>query len=153
MFSKEELRERKTLFWEGLKKKMQNRKSANGKRANWINYRTGLKFFYVRLDVNSKRAIFALDLQPKDEGIKEIFWEQLQELKVVLESEMGPGIWDEDVEIKYGHSVSRIYWELPDVNMFKKEDTDKIYAFFQEKLIAFDRFYTDYDEILLTLAQ
>lgn len=153
MFSKEELRERKTLFWEGLKKKMQNRRSANGKRVNWINYKTGIKFLFVRLDVNSKRAVFALDLQPKDEGIKEIFWEQLQELKVVLESEMGPGDWNDDFEIKYGLSVSRISWTLEDVNMFKEEDTDKIYAFFQEKLIAFDSFYTDFDEILLTLAQ
>lgn len=153
MFSKEELRERKTLFWEGLKTRMQHHRSANGKRMNWINYKTGIKFLFVRLDVNSKRAIFALDLQPKDEGVREIFWEQLHELKMVLESEMGPGNWNDDFEIKYGLSVARISWELPGVNMFKKEDTDKIYAFFQEKLIAFDSFYTDFDEILLTLAK
>ncbi|MGB0933627.1 MAG: DUF4268 domain-containing protein [Lishizhenia sp.] len=154
MFSKEELRNRKALFWNEFRAIMTLERSVSGRKVNWINYNSGIKFLFIRLDATSKKATFSIDIQPKDDGIREIVYEQFTELKKVLESEFSqPGIWEEAFVLPSQQEISRIYWELDNVNMFRREDKQKIFDFFKDNLLAFDRFYSEYNEILITLAR
>ena len=154
MISKEELKERNGQFWTRFQKEMRNVRSSDGRRINWIKYPLGVKDMYLRMETTGRFTSFAIDIQPKDDGVRAILWEQMTELRVVLESEMGsPGIWSEFDRVFAGRNVSRIYWERTDLNFYDDNDLSKIESFLKEKLIAFDSFYQEYKDILITLAE
>ncbi len=153
MISKEELKQRNSEFWTNFQKEMRNVRSSTGKRINWINYPLGAKDFYIRMETTGKLTRFAIDIQPKDEGVRSILWEQMTELRRVLEDEMGEAsAWSEFDRVFAGRNVSRIYWENTDVDFFKNDDLPKIALFLKEKLVAFDAFYQEFKEIIITLA-
>ena len=152
MLSKEELKIKNTLFWNGFKKFMQKYKSSNGKRMNWVSYPSDVKNIYIRLYTDSKVARLSFEIQPKDSSVREIIWEQMTELKKVMESSMNyDTIWDEKTYSNDGKLYSRIYWELQEVNYFNEVDHEKIYVFLRDRLLEFDEFYQEVKEILISL--
>ncbi|MCH2225961.1 MAG: DUF4268 domain-containing protein [Crocinitomicaceae bacterium] len=154
MLSKEALKERNTTFWNEFRKQMRGVKSSNGKGINWINYPTGVKDVYLRMQTSGKGCVLSFEIQPKDDGVRSILWEQMTELKRVMENEMGPATaWNEFSHRFSGRNVSRIYWEDTSLNFYDFKQTEAVKAFFKEKLIAFDTFYQEYKEILISLAE
>lgn len=151
MFSKEELKEINTNFWEGFKLHMKKIKSSNGKRVNWLKYPTDVKFIYLRLEADNKGARICFDIQYKHDEIRAIVYEQMTELKVVLEDAIEcETAWFEDFSL-FNNSISRIQWEIKDVSLYNKYDQIKIYDFLKKTLIEFDVFYQDYKDILVAL--
>lgn len=154
MISKEELKERNGQFWTRFQKEMRNVRSSDGKRINWIKYPLGVSDMYLRMETTGRYTSFALEIQPKDDGVRAILWEQMTELRVVFEGAMGSqGIWTEFDRIFSGRNVSRIYWERTDLNFYDDKDLPEIASFLKQKLISFDAFYQEYKEILIILAE
>jgi hypothetical protein len=154
MISKEEKKERNTSFWTSFQKEMRNVKSSNGRGINWINYPTGVKDIYIRMETTGKNTLFCIEIQPKDEGVRSILWEQMTELRKVMRDQMGEATgWNEFDHIFAERTVSRIYWEDISLNFYLDEDLMKIKSFLREKLVAFDIFYQEYKEILIALAE
>ncbi|MDX2361317.1 MAG: DUF4268 domain-containing protein [Crocinitomicaceae bacterium] len=152
MLSKEELKNKNSEFWEQFRKEIKDQRSTNGRQMNWINYPTDIKDAYVRMEVDSKGARLCFDIQPKDDGIRAIIWEQMTELKKVMTDTMGiEAEWIEESHIWNGRMISRIKWEDDTFNFFNEEDIPKINAFLKDKLIRFDAFYQQFKEILINL--
>lgn len=152
MFSKEERKAIHAAYWGRFKNFISSIRNDEGRRINWLNYPTRLKEIYIRLDVNQERARFSIDIQTKDEGVRAIVWEQFEELKKVLESEMEtPGNWLQQSYNTAGQEISSIYWELKGVDIYNLEDEQKVFEFFKQHLIRFDRFYAVYKDILIAL--
>ena len=152
MLSKEARKAWNEAFWLGFKNHMRAQLSANGKRVNWINYPTQVKNTYLRMVCEGKNIALCYDIQFKDEGIQAIFWEQLTELKVVLEDNMSiPTHWEASFLNKEGQQIGRIYWQLEGANYYAQNDWPLIYAFFKKHLKEFDVFYQEFNEILITL--
>lgn len=152
MFTKEERKEVHTLFWKQFKSFGSKRQNAEGKRINWLNYPTRLKQIYIRLTCDNHHARFSIEIQDKDEGIRQLIWDQLEELKVVLESEMPePGLWDKNAYNVAGQEIYRVYWHIDNVNMYRTEDQQKIFDFFMNHLIGFDKFFVEYRDVLFGL--
>lgn len=153
MFSKEELKQLKTDFWQRFKTKMQDIRSSNGRKMNWLAYPSEVRDMYIRVDADGKGARLTFDIQGKDEGVRAILWEQLGELKAVLEQEMGTsGVWIENASTMHVAQFNRIVWERDDINLFNPEDHEEIMNFLGERLISFDRFYQEFKDILINLA-
>lgn len=153
MLSKEELKEKNTAFWNDFRKVMNKESSVSGRQINWINYPTDVKDIYVRMEVDAKGARLCFDVQPKNDAIREVLWEQMTELKAIMESEMGiTADWNEESHYWNDRLISRIKWENSDLNYFKEEDIPKIIDFLKDKLLRFDKFYQEYKEILINLA-
>ncbi len=154
MLTKDELREINTEFWLDFKKHMSRIKSSSGKKINWLSYPTQVKDIYLRLEVTRQFVAINFDFQYKDEATRSVFWEQMQELKKVLQESMGKDdIWMEEC---YSDSVpvfSRIQWKKEGLNYFNPQNQAEIFDFFQEKLVSFDIFYQNYKEILQFLAK
>lgn len=148
MLSKEDRKAYHSSFWSALKKEMNKLPSQSGKRINWLNYPTKIKPIYIRLHADNNSARFSIDIQYKDEDIRLLIWEQFEELKKVLENEMGEGTWSVLSHNAAGQEISQISWTKEGLNMYKSTDVPKIISFFKEKLLAFDRFYSTYDEVL-----
>ena len=120
---------------------------------NWLNYPSEIPFIFIRLDADGKGARFVFDIQAKDEGIRAIIWEQMYELKAVLEAEMGTdGVWLENCSSPAVSQFNRILWERTDLSFFNPDDKKAIFAFFEDRLLHFDAFYQDFKDILTNLA-
>lgn len=153
MLSKEERKTLNTHFWEGFRKEMRKIKSVNGRNINWINYPSDVKDIYIRLEADQSGARVCVDIQPKDDSIRSILWEQCTELKVVMEGAVGPAEWNEFDRVFQGRNVSRVQWKVEDLNFYNEEDRIKIKDFLRSKLVQFDAFYQEYKEILILLAE
>lgn len=152
MLPKEERKAWNETFWMGFKVHMRACLSSSGKRVNWINYPTQVKNTYLRLVCDGKQVAICYDIQFKDPGIQAIFWEQLTELKVVLEGNMSiPTTWEEQFVNNEGLTIGRISWVLEGSNFYDQQEWSKIYAFFKKHLREFDVFYQEFNEILITL--
>ena len=153
MLSKEERKEKNTQFWEQFRKMIKDQRSVNGRQMNWINYPTDLQDIYLRMVVDSDGASLCLDIQPKDDGIRTLLWEQMEELRIVLDDAMEcEAEWIQRSHHYNGRLISRIKWTDDTLNYFNEEDVPKINEFLKEKLIGFDKFYQEYKDILINLA-
>ena len=154
MLSKEQRKELNTNFYTGLKDYLKATKSSNGRRINWLNYPSDVKDIYVRILVDGNSAKLVFDIQPKNTSIRSIIWEQMLELKVVLERCMTvETVWLENETNEFGNSISRIMWKLDGVSLYNPGQTDIIYDFLKNRLIEFDLFYQEFKEILITLTK
>jgi hypothetical protein len=152
MLPKEERKAWNEAFWAGFKMQMRASMSVTGRRINWINYPTQVKNTYLRMICEGKKVAICYDIQFKDKGIQAIFWEQLTELKVVLENHMSITThWDSQYIHPEGQTIGRISWVQEGLHFFDKDDWPDIYAFFKKHLIEFDVFYQEFNEILITL--
>lgn len=151
--TREQLRQKRTLFWSEFKAIMSPIRSVNGRKMNWLNYPTDVRDVYLRLEADKSGARLCFDIQPKDEGVRAILWEQMGELRAVMEETMGThGVWIEHCSSPSIPSFSRIQWENSEVNFFNEDDKHAIFAFFREHLVKFDAFYQDFNAILINLA-
>lgn len=152
MFSKEEAKRLTKLFWTSYGKFMGKHQSYLGKNIKWVNYKTGIKDAYFRLRADSKRAEIAIELQHKDEGIRELFYEQFLELKAVFTSMVGEWIWEKDIYNEQGIKISKIYIPFEErVNIYDQNTWKECFEFFEKNIVALDEFWGEFNEIFKTL--
>ena len=84
MYSKAEATQLRQAFWTTFGQYMAPVPSAEGDTTNWINYKTGIKHLYFRMQADNRRAYVAIEMNHPDAGIRELFFEQFRELKTVL---------------------------------------------------------------------
>lgn len=106
--------------------------SSEGMRINWINYKTGIKDVYFRMETLQNSASIFISLEHKDTGISELFYEQFLELKVMLE---------ESLEEEWDWQPTKIIKELPDTSVFNKDQWPELISFFKPRIIALDSFW------------
>jgi hypothetical protein len=154
MLSKEERKERNIAFYQEFKKVMRAHTSANGRRMNWLAYPSDVKNVYIRMEIDSRAARLCFDIQVKDPGVRAILFEQMTELRKVLEEAMNwETEWIESFETKEGLIISRIMWEQSNLNFYNDSDWPEITNFLKDRLIEFDSFYQEFKDILIALAE
>lgn len=117
--------------------------SAEGLKINWVNYHTRLKDVYFRMDAGPKSATICISLEHHDPGIQELYFQQFQELKKMLEAEVKEK-WDWQLHVSVdGKTVSRICKVLPNVSVLNKEHWPELITFFKKRIIALDGFWED----------
>jgi hypothetical protein len=152
VFTKEEKKAINTTFWGNVKKALNKVPDAEGKFIQWLNYPLKIKDGFLRLTVDNQKAIISLDIQSSDEGVRALIWEQLEELRKVMESEVTyPAVWDKNAVNNAGQNISQIRWELDNVSLYESKDEDKIINFFSTTLKQFDTFYSEFGDVLKNL--
>ncbi|MGB2685508.1 MAG: DUF4268 domain-containing protein, partial [Olleya sp.] len=100
MFSKEESRQIKELFWTSFGKSFPRK---------WILYNTKLKGLSLNFYFDNKKALIALDLEDDLEN-RINYWEKLVALKSILMDDYLPdAIYDEEFLLDNGKEISRTY--------------------------------------------
>ncbi len=141
------------LFWNDFRKFMGANRSTNGRKMNWLNYPSDVKDIYIRLQTDSNSAKICFDIQSRDSGIRSLMWEQMSELKKIMEIKMNcQGEWIEQLYNNEGKVISQIKWEKKGLNFYDENQKLEIFEFFKEKLIAFDIFYQEFKEVIINLA-
>ncbi|MGZ8552516.1 MAG: DUF4268 domain-containing protein, partial [Chitinophagaceae bacterium] len=63
MYSKQEASLLRKRFWTQFGQYMRPLPGADGETVNWLNYKTGIKDLYFRMDADSKQATIAIELR------------------------------------------------------------------------------------------
>ena len=144
MYSKQEAAQLKQAFWTVFGQYMAPVFSAEGEKINWVNYKTGEKNIQFRMTADNRKAEIAIALTHKDREIQQLYYEQFLELKKMLETATGEGWhWQLHTADEWDRTQSRIYTEKAGVSIFNKEDWPELIAFFKQRMIALDDFWSN----------
>jgi hypothetical protein len=144
MFSRQEASRVRQEFWTAFGLYMTPIPSADGERVGWINYKTGEKHLHFRMDAGSTTATISIEMRHPDTGVRKLYLEQLHQLKKELEAHLGETwIWQPEAEDEQGKAFSRVYQQLPNVSVFRKEDWPALVSFFKPRIIALDAFWSE----------
>ncbi|MBZ4190968.1 DUF4268 domain-containing protein [Niabella beijingensis] len=143
MYSKNEAALIKKEFWTSLGTYLKPVLNAEGRKINWINYKTGVKSIYFRTDVTKKAATIAIELTHSDTEERSAAFEKLVSLKPVF-NDMMPEVWQWQREVydETGLPLSRILIQLENVTIFDRKDWPEIISFFKQHLTALDAFWS-----------
>ena len=141
MYARGEASKIKHEFWTTFGRYMNPVLSAEGNPINWVNYHTGVKDVFFRMDASNSSASISISIEHNDPGIRELFFEQFLELKPVLELTLDEHwIWRRH-DIVLNKPVGRIFNELQNVSVFNKAQWPDLISFFKPRIIALDSFW------------
>jgi len=144
MFKRNEASQLREEFWTTFGQYMRPVPSAEGMRINWINYKTGIKDVYFRTNADQHSASVAITLEHRDPDIRELYFQQFEELKTLLHSAVEEEWeWQYEVRTKESRIISSIYKELTGVSIFEREQWPELISFFKPRIIALDQFWAD----------
>jgi len=113
-------------------------------KVNWLNYKTGVKDVYFRMDADAKTASIGIELRHADVDMRHLVFEHFIQLKKILETATGETWqWLQDKENEHGQFVSYIGIQLAGVNVMEKQNWSKIISFLKPRIIALDAFWGD----------
>lgn len=143
MYSKDTASQLKQQFWTAFGQYIAPHPSADGLRVNWVNYKTGIKHLYFKMEADKHQAFIAIEITHPDIDLQQMMFDQFKAYKTILESSLGE-TWEWAMQIEDNNrTVTRIYKELPNVSIFKQEDWPALISFFKPRIIALDEFWSD----------
>ncbi len=152
MLKKEELRHLRIDFWSEFENFNKKKRTANNRKINWANYRSGIKDIYFRLDFSTSEAYLSIDLQMRDPGVRELVWDQFMETENLLKQFVGePILFEKDVLTKEHLEIHRILWKLDDVSIINKSDYPKVIQYLSEKIQGLDAFWFEFSDLFVAL--
>lgn len=143
MFSKEEAKQIKKEFWVTFAEEYPRK---------WLLYNTGIKDFTFKFYIDNKKAQVSLDIEPKDDEHRKVYYEKVESLKQILKDDFLNGVvFERHYFLENGKEISRIWVELPNVSVNNKKTWETVFDFFNEKMTAFEMFFYEYEDYLKDL--
>ena len=142
MYTRSEASAIRKKFWTSFGQYMRPIISASGESVNWVNYKTGIRHIYFRMDADNRRAAIAIELRQPDAELRKEYYNQLLQFRSMLEENTGEGWnWQPDAIDEDSAVLSRIGTVLENVNVMKESDWPAIITFFKPRIIALDAFW------------
>jgi Domain of unknown function (DUF4268) len=142
MYTRQEASLIRKQFWTSFGQYMRPLPGANGDTVNWLNYKTGIRYLYFRMDADTEKASIAIELRHTEFSMQQHYFEQLQQLKNILEQETGEEWqWELRQPDEDGNTVSKISTSIAKVNVFNNADWPVIISFLKPRLLALDKFW------------
>jgi len=143
MYSKEESLKIKKEFWVQF---------AEVYPRKWILYDTKIKDVTFKFYVDNKKAQVLLDIEPKEEEKRKIYFEKIESLKdILLEEYLPEAILERNYFLESGKVVSRIWVEKSNVSLNNKNTWEAIFDFFSDTMTQFELFFFEYKDYIKDL--
>jgi hypothetical protein len=150
MYGKQEASLMRKEFWTSLGLYMRPLLGADGEQVNWLNYKTGVKHIYFRMDADNKRVSIGIELRQVDNETRKDHYARLAQFRGMLEEETGEvWVWEEDSLDEDGRSFSRISIAVGGVNIFNKADWPAMISFLKPRMLALDNFWWQVKDMFL----
>jgi len=144
MYSKEEASKIRQQFWITFGKYMKPIPAADGLPINWINYKTGVKNIFFKMNADQKHATIAIEVTAVDEVVRAIYFEQFEAFKTLLNDALGEEWeWEANAVNEFGARLSRISKTLNGSSIFSQENWPALISFLKPRIIALDKFWND----------
>jgi len=143
MYSKDEASQTRQAFWTTFGQYIAPHPSADGLKINWVNYKTGIKNLYFKMEAGKRSATIGIVITHNDPGIQDLFFEQFMELKTMLHNTLNEEwTWAlHDVD-ENGKTISRVYKQMDNASIFNRNDWPGLISFFKPRIIALDEFWS-----------
>ena len=143
MFSKEEAQRIKREFWVTFAEEYPRK---------WMLYNTKIKDVAFKFFIDNKKALVLLEIEPKDEKNRIIYYEKIESLKTILLEDFLPdAIFERNLYLENGKAVSRIWVEILNVSSNNRNTWPEVFNFFNDKMDAFERFFYEYEDYIKDL--
>lgn len=118
--------------------------TADGGKVNWINYKTGIKHLYFRMNADQRSARISIEIGHPDLGIQALMFEQFEAYRNILNEQLREEWeWSLHAQDDYGKTISVIGKTIDEVNIFKQEDWPTLISFFKTRIMSLDEFWSD----------
>ncbi|MGC4034801.1 MAG: DUF4268 domain-containing protein [Chitinophagaceae bacterium] len=142
MYSKQEASVIRKNFWTSFGQYMKPVMNAEGEPVNWLNYKTGIKNLFFRMDADNRQASIAIEITGTDADERKNLFTHFEQLKNIFESSIGEDwLWQKNLTDEHGKSFCRISTTITNVNVFNNNDWPAIISFFKPRIIALDEFW------------
>lgn len=143
MFSKEEALQIKKDFWIAF---------AETYPRKWLLYNTKIKDVTFKFYVDNKKAQVLLDIEPKDEEKRKIYFEKVFSLKtILLEEYLEEVVFERNYYLESGKIISRVWVEKTGISINNKNTWEAIFEFFNDNMDAFERFFYENEDYIKDL--
>lgn len=143
MYSKEEALLIKKEFWTAF---------AEAYPRKWLLYNTKIKDVTFKFFIDNKKAQVLLDIEPKDEEKRKIYFEKIESLKtILLEDYLPEAILERNYYLESGKVISRIWIEKLEVSLNNRSYWPTIFDFFNQTMAQFELFFYEYEEYIKDL--
>jgi len=143
MYSKEDALRIKKDFWIAF---------AEAYPRKWMLYDTKIKDVTFKFFIDNKKAQVLLDIEPKDEEKRKIYYEKIESLKTILLEEYLPeAILERNYYLESGKVISRIWVEKTGVSLNNKSNWQTIFDFFNETMSQFEYFFYEHQDYIKDL--
>lgn len=143
MYSKEESIKIKKEFWTQF---------AEAYPRKWILYDTKIKDFSFKFFVDNKKAQVLIDIEPRDEEKRKIYFEKIESLKTILMEDYIPEVvLERNYHLETGKIISRIWVEKNGISLNNKATWPEIFDFFYENMDSFERFFYENQDYIKDL--
>jgi Zn-dependent metalloprotease len=147
MYSRQEMARLRESFWTSFGQYMAPVPSAAGQKINWVNYKTGVKDLYVKMQAAQESASIAIVLTHAQPEKQASIYDQLLQLKNLLRDALQEEWqWQQQVKDENNKTISAVYTSINGVNIYRKEDWPAIISFFKPRMVALDAFWTEVKE-------
>ncbi len=145
MWSKEEAKEFRINFWKGFKGYCSKHRIYR----KWVLTGVKIKSVQLKFYVDDQKALVLFQIDHKNEFRRYEVFESFQSYRKLMAEDCGEDLkWAEDYTGMGDRPVSAVYFELPGVNLYRKEDWERIYAFFAEKMPLLEEAYWEYRDLI-----
>jgi len=143
MFSKADSQKMKKEFWTAF---------AEAYPRKWVLYDTKIKDLSFKFHVDNKKAMVMLDIEPKDDDKRKIYFEKIESLKaILLEEYLTEAIFEKDHYLETGKAISRVWVEQDGISLYNMASWAAIFRFFNIHMDAFERFFYEYGDYIKDL--
>ena len=143
MYSKEESLKIKKEFWVRF---------AETYPKKWLLYDTKIKDVTFKFYVDNKKAQVLLDIEPKEEEKRKIYFEKIQSLQtILLEDYLPEAILERNYYLESGKVISRIWIEKLNVSLNNKSTWNEIFTFFHNAMSPFEEFFLEHQDYIKDL--
>lgn len=143
MYSKEEALHIKKEFWVAF---------AAAYPRKWLLYDTKIKDITFKFFIDNKKAQVLLDIEPKDEEKRKIYFEKIESLMtILLEDYLPEAILERNFYLENGKVISRIWIEKSAVSLNNKNNWPQIFNFFNESMSQFEDFFLEHEDYIKDL--
>lgn len=149
MYSKEEAKKIRKIFWDQFKSWSGGLRIKKGKQGRWLMNETGMRQIRLKFHFDEKMALAGIEVDSRNLDKRLEIWGKLEALKARLEEMADFEIaWDIECELETEKTVSRIYSYIPAVNIYDKDDWRKVNEFLYKKMTVFEAFFLEYRDYL-----
>ncbi len=143
MYSKEEAQKIKKEFWITFAQKYPRK---------WLLYQTKIKDVAFKFHVDNKIARVSLDIEPKEEDLRKIYYEKIESLRTLLLQDYFETLnFTPNLTLENGKTISRIGLEIANISVNNPATWDTIFVFFAQHMDAFERFFYEYQDYISDL--
>ncbi len=110
---------------------------------------TGIKQVKLKFHFDECLALTGIEIDTRNREKKLYIWEKFVSLKKNLDENADFKIlWDKEYSLDTNKTVSRIFTQLDNVNIYNTSDWKKVNSFFYKTMSYFEDFFLEYRDYL-----